>query len=219
MAKLLKKAGALSDERDLEMITLDMLCLGLFGIEYIGWESETLKDELEKEFGEIGQMAWEKIQAVRLLHANDSAWKEWEVFEKICAAANGVLPIFSHSQPPEPEEMAIAIEIMAQVDTHDFHEDIKGYIAAACLNDGMWYLDGVLSTAKKAMMWYMKNRGMEMDESAVQRAIAGRRTLYPATDSAAETQANRVILVRKNVDAYKNKLRTEMSTYRNLIKG
>ena len=48
--KLLRKAGILEDETDLEMITLDMICLSLFGIEYIGWESETLKEELEEEW-------------------------------------------------------------------------------------------------------------------------------------------------------------------------
>ena len=213
---LIRKAGILEDETDLEMITLDMICMSLFGPEYIVWESETLKDELSSQFGNIGVVCWQKIQAVRLLHANDSAWKEWEVFEKVCAAAIGELPIFSHAQPPEPEDIAILLNIMEQIDSHDLHEDVRGYIAAACLNDGLFCLEGELSVAEKAIDWYIKNKGIDIDYARIKSAAA-RKTLYSDASTMAEVQANRMILVRKNVDKYNSKLQKELSEYSDII--
>ena len=156
---------------------------------------------------------------MRLLHANDSAWKEWEIFEKVCAAANGHLPIFSHAQPPDPEDMAITLNVMAKIDTHDFHEDVTGYIAAACLNDGNWYLEGMLRVAEKSMEWYIKNKGMSVDRASVDRALDGRKTLYKSFENASEIQANKAMVVRKSVDIYNKKLQEELSMYKNLIGG
>jgi hypothetical protein len=199
---LLRTAGLLDDETGLHMVTLSRILSNKYGPEYLLWDANSLQEELTDDFGTVGGTTWERIQALRVLHANDLFWTEWEVFEKICAAAVGVPTIFSYVQPPESEDMAIALTVAASFDTHEYSEEVKGYIAAACLNDGLWYLEPPLSIARKDLDTYYARKNIKMDIEGVADLLKKETSYIKSPRNSLEVQVNNVLSVRKALEEY-----------------
>jgi hypothetical protein len=200
---LFRKAGLLDDETDLQLLTLSVLLLDEFGPEFITWDYQALREELEEKWGNIGPVTWQRIMALTVLHAHNIAWQEWEVFENMVAAIMGEMPIFSYVQPPEPEEISIALETFKRIDNHEFSDEVKDYIVAACLDDGMWYLDGtLLQMAQPSLTEYDLRIGLDRDVGSVAKALDGRTAYYSDPDTAAEVQANHVLGVLKATKRY-----------------
>jgi hypothetical protein len=201
---LFRKAGLLDDEYGLHLLTLSVLLLDAFGPEMLLWESETLWEECTEKWGEIGPLTWEKIQALRVLHAHDGFWKEWEIFENICAAINGEFPIFSFVQPPDPDEAAIAIVTAARVDqSHSYSDEVKSYLVAACLDDGLWYFEGTpLEMCQEQLTEYDKRMDIQRRYADVAKALEENEGLYASPETAAEVQANKVREVQDVVSRY-----------------
>ena len=190
---LMRKAGKLDDESGLHLLTLSVLLLDKLGPEFLAWDYDALREELEERWGTIGPVTWQRIMALTVLHAHDIAWLEWEVFENMVAVIVGEMPVFSYVQPPEPEEMAIALETFRRIDSRAFGEEVKDYIIAACLNDGMWYLDGTpLNMAQSSLTEYDLNLGIDRDVGSVAAALQAQGGFYAEPDTAGEVQANKV---------------------------
>jgi hypothetical protein len=200
---LLRKAGLLEDETGLHLLTLSVLLVDTFGPEVLLWDFTALREELEERWGKIGPVTWQRIMALTVLHLHDAAWQEWEIFENMVAAIIGEMPIFSYVQPPEPEEMAIALETFRRVDNHQLSDEVKDYIVAACLNDGMWYLDGTpLEVAQPSLTEYDLRLGIDRDVGSVAKALRGREGYYKDPETAAEVQANHVLGVQQALERY-----------------
>lgn len=215
---LVRKANAFDDEMDLEMITLGTILLKKYGAEYITWESETLKEAIEEDFGSLGDLSWQKIQAIRLLHSNNSAWNEWEVFENICACNSNENVIFSLSQPPEPEDIAVTLEVLKTVSTdYEYHKDVIGYIASACLYDGLWCLPESLSLAQESIKDYDKFKGITRDYPSVKKAVKGKTKMYEDPSTLGECQANRILLVNQTLKEYNSKLVSELQRVASMV--
>lgn len=206
---LLKKANILDDPMDLELLTVNKLMVKKYGLDYVNWESETLKEAVIEDFGSLGMLTWQKMQAGRLLIKNSACWEEWEVFENVCCAVLGEPAVFSQTQPPEPEDMAITLETLKEVANHAFHKDVIGYIASACLFDGLWCLPDSLSIAQDAIRDYDNFNGITRDYSSAKTAARGREKIYATPNNMAEAQANRIILVNTAVKEFKQKLINE----------
>ena len=214
---LLRPAGVLEDEYGLELLTLDILCLKKYGPTYIDWDSDALKAELTEDFGAVGDMTWERIQAGRLLHKNNSFWKEWEVFEKVTASIVGEHPIFSYAQPPEADEIAIAIDTALRVEDYSYDDDVLGYIAAACLADGLWYFEGPLEVAQSALLDHDRRKNIDRDLELVASKLQTIDSYIKSPDTAIEVQVNNVIAVRKAVEAQRNQISKQMKTLPTLL--
>tara|TARA_B100000131_G_scaffold317854_2_gene360625 strand:+ start:839 stop:1501 length:663 start_codon:yes stop_codon:yes gene_type:complete len=196
---LLRPAGILEDEYGLELLTLDILCLKKYGPSYIDWDSEALRTELTEDFGPVGDITWQRIQAVRLLHKNDSFWKEWEVFEKVASAVLGDAPIFSYAQPPEADELAIVIDTASRVAGNSYSDDVLGYMAAACLHDGVWYLEDPLDIAQSALSEHDKRKNIEREYPAVASRLQDVTEYITQPDGLVDVQVNHVLGIRKAV--------------------
>lgn len=214
---LLRPAGVLEDEYGLELLTLDILCLKKYGPMYIDWDSDALKTELTEDFGLVGDMTWERIQAGRLLHKNNSFWKEWEVFEKVTAAIVGEHPIFSYSQPPEADEIAVAIDTALKVEDYAYDDDVLGYIAAACLADGLWYFEGPLEVAQSAVLEHDRRKNIDRDFELVASKLQTIDSYIDSPDTAIEVQVNNVIAVRKAVETQRTRVHKQMQTLPTLL--
>jgi hypothetical protein len=211
-APLLRRAGRLEDESGLHLITLSVLLLQALGPDYLDWETDHLWEDLTERYGEIGTMTKERINALRLLHSNSAFWEEWEVFEKVTAAILGEMPLFSLMQPPEPEEIAIAVTTALRFDRHDWDEDVKAYMVAACLDDGLWYFSGTpLGFLHDTLLEADNRLGIERDFSSVDGALAARSGFYDDPDTAAQVQANKVreveLVLRRYNDAVEKQLK------------
>jgi hypothetical protein len=215
---LLRPAGILEDEYGLELVTLDILCLQKYGHTYIDWDSEALKLELMEDFGTIGDMTWERIQAARILHNNDIFWKEWEVFEKVTAAIIGEHPIFSYTQPPDADEIAIALDTASRVSNNEYSDEVCGYIAAACLNDGMWYLDDSLDIALDALLEHDRKKGIERDFELVASKLQTTDSYIDSPESAIDVQVNHVLGVRKALKEQRARIKGQLLTLPSLVR-
>jgi hypothetical protein len=216
---LLRPATPLEDESDLELITLDLICLSTFGPSYLKWEYETIKFEVQEKFGNMGEITWQKIQAAVLLHSSTSCWSEWEVFEKVVAACMGEFAIFSYAQPPEPEDMAIALTVMARISETEISDEVASYVAAACLYDGLWVLEAPLDVGIKSIADLDKQKNIERDYSSVKDVLEKHKRRIDNPSGMAEAQANRVFLVREAVRGYNKKVSKELLRYKHLLKG
>jgi hypothetical protein len=190
---LLRRAGPLDDESGLHLLTLSVMLTNAFGPEFLTWEFVTLREMCEKKWGNIGELTWQRIMALVVFHAHEGFWKEWEIFENVTAAVNGEFPIFSYVQPPEPEECAIAIATAERVDNHEYSDEVKDYIVAACLNDGLWYLDGTpMEMCQESLSEYDRRLGIERRYGDVANALRDHDGFYDPPADAAQVQANKV---------------------------
>lgn len=219
-APLLRKAGPLEDEYGLHVLPLSVFLLEVIGPTYIGWESPALRAELEERVGPIGTLTWERIQALRVLHAHDGFWKEWEVFEKISAAINGQIPLFNLSQPPEAGDLAITLDVASKIDTHEFDEDVKAYVVASCLEDGLWYFEGQISDVGSSLLQEHDRRmGIDRDVAAVAAELQRSEKFRVDPQSFAEVQANRVLEVREVLKRYNEAVRAQLDAVPEILKG
>lgn len=213
-APLLRKAAPLDDETGLHLLTISIMLTNAFGPEFLTWDFTALREECEEKWGTIGPLTWQQIMALVVLHAHEGFWKEWEIFENVVAAINGEYPIFSYVQPPEPEEIAIALATAKKVDDHEYSEEVKDYIVAACLNDGMWYFDGTpLEIVQDQLNEYDRGLGIERGYGDVASALRDHESFYAEPETAAEVQANKVrevALVLKRYNAAVDKQLKEL---------
>lgn len=200
------KRGLLSDEKGLHLLTLDLLCLKEFGPEFIGYEPEALLTEAERAFGPVGRVTQERLMACQILHANESFWTEWEVFEKLTACISGELAVFSYTQPPDPEEIAVALVTAAQINSRKCAGEVNRYIAACCQFDGLFYLESPLDTAAEALSDYFRSQGMEPDYSSVADLLRRTDKPFEDPDSVAEVQANKALSVREAVRSFEREV-------------
>lgn len=212
MGKLLRPAKPLDDEAGLHLLVLDVLVIRKFGPRALAWESIVLHDELSRAFGEPGPLTWQRVQAARAMHLRDSFWTEWEVFEKCALVLCGRIPDFQHVQLLEAEDLAVAISTAARIDRHDYSEDVKRYIASACLNDGLWYVEPPIEPlAGPAIQAYVAEHGLSVDPGAVLASLTTRAKVDESADDPVEVQVNRVLSVRDALARYDRALSEQLA--------
>jgi hypothetical protein len=109
----------------------------------------------------------------------------------------GEVPVFSHSQPPEAEEVAIALDVASRIDRHEYSDEVKAYIVSSCLFDGFWYLDEPpLSVAREQLREYDLARGIDRDFAGVGEVLAQRSTFLEEPGNSTDVQADKVLEVR-----------------------
>lgn len=197
---------------------LDVLVLRKFGPKALLWDSEVLHSELEQTFGPVGMVTWERIQAARLMHAKNSFWLDWEVFEKCTAVTVGRIALFDASQPPEAEEIAVAVMTAERIDrTHEYSDEVKRYMTAACLNDGLWHLEPPLRDLIGPLVQeYCEHNRIEVDQAGVVRVLEqGHKR--ENSDDPAEVQAERVLAVRDTLGRYAKELADQMARLPELL--
>jgi hypothetical protein len=119
---------------------LDMALIKAFQVEWFTWESETLFKEIELVFStSIADINKVKILAAMTLHVTDVFWDKWEIFEKVIAAFNGIIPRPNYMQPPDISSLMAGIDIANSIRNEEFDEEIGRYVAACFLFDEVSY--------------------------------------------------------------------------------
>jgi hypothetical protein len=125
---------------DTSPVVLDFALLKQFKVEWIGWLPDTLFSEIEREFKtSIADVNRIKIQATQTLHAVDTFWEEWEIFEKTIHALNGQIPLVEHIQPLELPQLYVGVDIANNVRKETFNEEVSRYCAATFLYEHVHY--------------------------------------------------------------------------------
>ena len=107
--------------------------------EWVGWLPETLWETIRKDFGPVGEVVKNKIQAVSVALSTDAPWQDWTTFENCGKAFNDSIPVFGQIQPLSPIETAFTVRLLKKLNVFDFSDEALGYIAAVCLNSGIVY--------------------------------------------------------------------------------
>lgn len=104
------------------------------------WEPETLWWSIRRDFGSVGEITANKIQALRLAVSTDIPWLDWDVFENCGLAWNDIVPIFGAWQPMTPMQVAFTVHVLRGVRAEEeFADEVNAYIAAVLEEHGWVY--------------------------------------------------------------------------------
>lgn len=133
--------GSAFQRRDAHPMVLDVLLLDRFGPPWLSWEPETIWAEVESEFHVTPSVyARNKVNAVKSLHLVRSPWTEWEVFAVVVQALTDNIPDFRTLQKPTPTQIIPAINMIADINTGTYSEEVGRFVAACFLDEGIFYL-------------------------------------------------------------------------------
>jgi hypothetical protein len=108
--------------------------------QWTDWEPETLWWALRRDFGPIGELTRNKIQALALAATTDMPWLDWDVFENCGQAWNDNIPIFGAFQPMTPMQAAFAVQVLRGVrPDEEFGHEVQAYLAAILDEHGWVY--------------------------------------------------------------------------------
>jgi hypothetical protein len=121
---------------DAHPIVIDFALLRSFGLEWLGWEAETVWAEVQRVFKtQISELTRAKIQTVKSCHISNGPWEHWQVFEKIMQGLNNNIPRFDLMQAPTIEQLYAGVDILEGIRQNDFSDEVRLYMAASVLND------------------------------------------------------------------------------------
>jgi len=142
---------------DAHPVVLDALMITAFQKDWWEWDADTIWEAITQYFGpktgrgtgiNISELNKNKIQAVKVLHGSDGFWKGWEVFAPTLQPLVNNIPRFDVLQAPTTAQLMAGIDIANSVVRHSFSEEVARFVAASCLNDGVWYLPPPLDFAQ-----------------------------------------------------------------------
>lgn len=202
--RLFKTASAVSDEADLNPVALRVLLQNLYGTEFLTWEPETLKESLEKRFGSLGPLTWERIQALRVLLTHTGFFDAWEVFEKISNTFCGHVAIFHLIQPLSADELALAVHIgTALVPGQAWSDEVQRYILAGCANDGLWAPGFPLREVfPELLKTYLAERDLTDAFQAVEARSGKASKIIPGSEDMVQVQVNRRLEIAELLRAF-----------------
>lgn len=126
---------------DSHPIVLNLCLIKAFQLEWLLWEPETIWASIQRVFGsQVSEHNRAKIQAIQTLNVVQSPWEMWQVFEKVVQALNNNVPKFDVMQVPTIEQLFVAVDIMDTLRRESFSQEVKSYMAAAVLNDDVFFV-------------------------------------------------------------------------------
>jgi hypothetical protein len=128
-----------TDKRAHPLQILDVLTMR-YHTEWAGWEPPTLWWALRRDFGPVGEVARNKIMALRIAATTDVPWLDWDVFEDSGLAWNDTIPVIGAFQPMSPAQTAFAVHVLRSIrDDEEFDAEVIAYIASILEDHGWVY--------------------------------------------------------------------------------
>lgn len=126
---------------DTHPVVLDLALMKAFEMDWLTWEPETIWTEVQRVFeSQISEHNRAKVQTVRTLHVVHTPWMVWQVFEKVIQGLNNNIPRFDMMQAPTLDQLYAGIDIMDTIRRESFSDEVKGYMAAAVLNEDVFFV-------------------------------------------------------------------------------
>lgn len=127
--------------QDAHPLVIDFALLKTFGLEWLGWEEETIWSEIRRLFkSEISEHARAKVRTVKTCHVANGPWVHWHVFEKVVQGLNNNIPRWAIMQAPTLEQLYVAIDIIEALRKQEFADEVKRYMAAAVLHEDVVFV-------------------------------------------------------------------------------
>lgn len=152
---------------DTHPLLMDLVLIDAFGVEWLGWEAETLWSEIQRVFKQppIPVHNKNKIQAVRTAHVAESPWEDWETFVVVSQSINNNIPNFKVLHKPTVAQIMNSVSILNKIRKLDFSDEVQKFIAACFLDESVYYLPPPVEFAQDeaAMLRYRCRRCGNID--------------------------------------------------------
>ena len=159
---LLHRPERILGHHDAHPAILASLAAKQFGTDWLEWEPDVLWFEIQKELGatlsaftgrrvnaSISNLNRNKLQAVRTMILSNGFWDAWEVFTPVLQALNNNIPIFNVLQKPSVAQLMAGLDMVPLLrGGREFSDEVARYVAACCLDEGVWLLPGPLQFAQ-----------------------------------------------------------------------
>lgn len=128
-----------TDKRAHPLQIFDVLSMR-YRTEWAGWEPSTLWWALRKDFGPVGEVARNKIMALRVAATTDMPWLDWDIFEDSGLSWNDIIPVIGAFQPMSPAQTAFTVSVLREVRSdEEFDDEVVAYIGAILEDHGWVY--------------------------------------------------------------------------------
>lgn len=203
------RAGTLFVHPDTHPIVLDLAVLKKYGAEWLEWEPETLQLSLQKDYGNVSDLNFSKLMAMKTLHVADSPWQKWEVFVWVAMPLNSIFPDFEVMQVPTVAQCSVGVEIMDHVRRDVvWGEELKKYLEVVHLNDGIY----VPQTPLEMLVQISSGWPSGMNPNDIKKRWPDVRRLRqpPTGDSMDDEQLRRMLAVYEHLEESRSRMRSQL---------
>lgn len=195
---------------DSHPVVLDLLLLRKYGPDWLSWESEFIREKIPVDFPtkDLSDLNMEKIQAVRVLHLNDTFWQRWENFNPIVQVFNNQFPDFQKLQVPATAMIAVAIDTAKRI-----REDVKwspevvDYMRMVCRYDGVFRPPEPLGFLEVEV----KHGFVDTDEIAEKWPAVRKSSTAPTGDTIVDEQLRRNLTIHQYLEEFRGRLSNQLS--------
>jgi hypothetical protein len=146
------KAGDLLIKGNPHPVTINNILCEFFP-EWVLWEPESIWAAIRSisAQGTVPFLIQHKVSAIQTLHKNEGPWEDWEVFNWVNQPFNDDLANFQYAKRPSLPELYVTVATMEHIRKREFGDEVVSYIAAACLDDGIFYTPAPLAFAQDTL--------------------------------------------------------------------
>jgi hypothetical protein len=191
-------------------IILDLIALKKYGAEWLEWEAETIQESIQKDYGNISDLNFSKLMAMKTLHIADGFWKRWEVFVWCTMPLNGIFPDFEMMQVPTVAQCAVAVEI-ADHTRRDvtWSEEVRKYLEIVHVNDGLYIPQTPLEMLVQITSGWPS--GVNLNDVRSRWPDVRRTLLAPAGETDDDEQLRRMLSVFEHLEESRSRLKTQLT--------
>lgn len=124
---------------DAHPLVLDLVLLHRYGADWLGWEPETIQNHTGVDLGQISDINFSKVMALKALHLVDHFWQRWEIFVWCAMPLNGFYPDFQMMQVPSVAQCAVAVDISKRIrEDVPWSSELKKYLEIVYRHDNLF---------------------------------------------------------------------------------
>lgn len=169
------------------------------------WEQETLLKYTEEFMGRpITPVERIKILALQTALITDAPWQIFDVFENFCIAMGGDIPTVNEIEPLDLYQLGFGLGVLNSIRDENYSDQVRGYIAATLLNNGVVYLPGDIGIVDvNDIIRHMIQRNPIIDvliENTKVEWRSGRRIKDPESDIPADQQVLKIDAIKTAYD-------------------
>ena len=156
------KPERLFGHHDTHPVAMSEVLFAVFGRSWLEWDPDILWFEISTEMApkmaaalgrsrinvSTSRLNKNKIQAIRTMLTTDGFWNAWEIFAPIVQALNNNIPTFNILQKPSLAQLMAALDMVSEIREEKFSDEVSRFVAAAALDDGVWFLPPPLDFAQ-----------------------------------------------------------------------
>lgn len=135
--KKMSSSSLLSDENISPKQIAEKL-ISSYGADWSKWLPETLRTQVEGDYGEVPESVYNKIFAIKILLSDDSFWNNIFNFQNIVLSFNGIIPDFKNFQELSPAQIVYGILESRKIREFPFDDIVKDYIKEVFFDHGLF---------------------------------------------------------------------------------